>query len=536
MTYTVVDKINEGEFKTKEFSLPPKWKRYLDIVLEREKYRENFYLFCRDVLGYKEMNDEHRQLCSILQDEPLYTLILMPRYSYKSCIATVGKTLWDLSKNYDMRVLIYSDAASKAKAFLGDIKNHIMGKSGRSRFREVFGQWEVDPKKGKWNEEQVVIAYRRTAHKEPSVDTGGIETSKAAFHYDKIIFDDIVTDVNVTTKAQMDKTAECYKKALSLLKPGGSVLMLGTRWDYGDLYGRIIAENKETQLFTIHIRDAEDRNTEGQLLFDSIGLTRAFLDRQRREQGSRLYSCLYRNEPTDDETAIFKAKDFAFEEAVGGKDLYVTCTIDPAGEGEDFTAITVVGTDHEMNMHLLDIINAHLLPSQMIDKIINLNYKYKFKMLGIETNFYRGMLKLELDNKIMAEHQTDPKTFPLFGTQEFLASSRRGENKFSRIRALQPYHERGAIKFPGKQIELLSGAYSELAYQMLQFPNAAHDDVLDSLAYHLPLIRKGGLAKKKEPPVNTPAWLEKQAYLSELKHMNRLPRRLRGNVAPLSLS
>ena len=187
-------------------------------------------------------------------------------------------------------------------------------------------------------------------------------------------------------------------------------------------------------------------------------------------------------------------------------------------------------------MHILDIINEKLQPSEIVDKVITLHTKYEFKMFGIETNFFRGMLKLELERRVRSEHSENPTKFPLFGIHEFLAASRRGENKHSRIRGLQPYHEKGAIKFPGTRLELLKGAFSELAFQMLQFPNAAHDDILDSLAYHITLIRKGGVAKKKELPYRSPAWLELQAYQEEMGRRNSLPRRLRGYIAPLSLS
>jgi len=506
-----------------------------DVWIARDTYRRDFYKFCYEVLGYKDMNSEHRELCSFIVSRGLYKLVLMPRFTFKSCIATVGYTLWRLAKDYNYRVLIYSDAATKAEGFLGAIKNHISGKVANSRFRDVFGHWEVDPKQGKWNESQVVIGYRQTAHAEPSIDTGGIETSKIGFHYDLIVFDDIVSDKNITTKAQMDKVADCYKKALSLLKPGGEILMVGTRWHFGDLYGRLLAENRENRLFETFIRKSFD---EGKYLFDNIGecsLTKERLDLLKRQQGSYVWSCLYQNSPVDDETATFKARDFAFGD-VKPTDLYITATIDPAGQGEDLTAITVLGCDHKMDMYILDITNQKMSPSEMIDKVISLHFKYKFKIFGIETNFFRGMLKMELERRTQAEHQENPKEFPLFGIHEFLASSRRGENKHSRIRGLQPYHERGALKFPGRQLELLKGAHSELAYQMLQFPNAAHDDILDSLAYHLPLIRAGGVAKKKDVPYMSPAWVEKEAFKDEMKNRNTLPRRLRRHMAPLTFS
>ena len=157
-------------------------------------------------------------------------------------------------------------------------------------------------------------------------------------------------------------------------------------------------------------------------------------------------------------------------------------------------------------------------------------------MFGVETNFFRGTLKGELEQRRNKEHQDNPKNFPSFGIQEFKASRKTGEGKYQRICALQPYHERGAIKFQGKNLETLQGTQSELAYQMLQFPNSAHDVILDSLAYHLDLIRKGGLVKKKKAPWSSPAWFEREQQKKELGYNRLRPRRARQWVAPLAFS
>ena len=495
-----------------------------------KRYENDFHLFCDEVMGFSDMNSEHKALCKFLSTKSLFKLTLMPRYTFKSCICTVGYSLWRMMRDPNIRILIYSDATSKAQGFLTSIKNYIEGKAGK--WRHYFGNWETDSKKGKWNESMILTSFRTHAQAEPTIETAGIETSLVGRHYDLIIFDDIVSDKNVTTKEQMDKVEECYQKALSLLRPGGDVIMVGTRWHFGDLYGRLIAENEKVPNFLFH----RNSGFNDKLLFESCGLTKEFLDKQRREQGSYIFSCLYENSPTDPETAVFKKNYFSFYGDVKGDDLYVTATIDPAGKGKDFTAITVVGTDCNMDMFILDAINKHLQPNDIADEIVRLHRKWKIKRLGIETNFYRGMLRYELDMRRNEEHKEDPVGFPLFGLEEFKASSKVGEGKHNRIMALQPYHERGSLKFPGTKFELLEGAFSDLAYQLLQFPYSTHDDLIDSLAYHVSLIRRGGVVKKKELPKFSAAWLERKT-IDEQAHRNRhLPRRLRKNIPNYSLS
>ena len=487
--------------------------------------------FCKTILGFGDLNHIHSDLCRELEFNYPCILVLMPRYSFKSSICTIGYPLWKLIRQPNYRILIYSDASTKAQGFLSSIKAHIEGSVENSFFSSQF-KWFDDKK---WNESQIIIKARTNSFPEPSIDTGGIETSKVGMHYDEIIFDDIVSDKNVTTKEQMDKVAECYKRSLSLLKPGGKIKIVGTRWHFGDLYGRLIAENDTKRNFKIIVIDGEEDKTYGLYPFSNIGLNKAFLDEQRSKQGSYVFSCLYRNNPVDPETAVFKTTDFSFYGEVDPKGLYITATCDPAGEGEDFTAITVVGTDDKMDMYILEIVNEHLQPSEIIKQIIRLHYKYTFNMFGLEENFYRGMLRQELERKL-TEERSENERFKCFGVHEFKATAKRGEGKHNRMMGLQPYHERHALKFPGRRLELLEGNFSTLFYQMIQFPNASHDDILDSLAYHLPLIRRGGLVKMSDIPYHSPAWLERQSRDAEVGMNNLLPRRYRKRIAELTFS
>lgn len=500
----------------------------------RQTYEKDFHLFCKDVMGFSDMNSEHEELCKFLQRKSLFKLVLMPRYTFKSCVCTVAFSLWNMFKNPNTRILIYSDATSKAQGFLTSIKNHIEGKAGKWRF--YFGNWETDSKKGKWNESMILTDFRTQAQAEPTIETAGIETSLVGRHYDLIIFDDIVSDKNVTTKEQMDKVAECYRKALSLLRPGGQVVMVGTIWHFGDLYRRLIVENEGVPNFLFHRNSGYYDDT---LLFESCGLTKEFLDKQLREQGSYLFSCLYENNPVSAESAIFKSDNFSFYGAIKPTDLYITGTLDPAGEGKDKCGLTVVGTDHKLTLHILEAIGKQLKPSEMIDLIIALNYRFKFNIFGLETIFFRRMLRGELQRRIFKEHQENPGSFSLFSIEEFDSSSRHGKGKFTRMMALQPYHERGAIKFPGDRIENLKGGFSDLAHQMLQFtpdhlpePN----DLLDSLADHIPLIRKGGVVKKQELPRYSGAWLERKSINEQANRNRHLPRRLRKRLPSYSFS
>jgi predicted phage terminase large subunit-like protein len=506
----------------------------LEDIRTHIRAQEDYLFFLTDILGYQK-NEEfeyhdltpiHKKLCKVIEEtKKRFILVLMPRYSFKSGVVTVGHGLWSLVKNSKTRILIYSDSAMKAEGFLQGIKNHILGTAPNSKFRKYYPRWETDAHKGLWNNSQILISSRKQALLEPSVDTGGIESSKIGMHYDWIYFDDIVSDLNTTTKFQMDKVYDCFKKSLSLLTPKGKVVVIGTRWHYGDAYAKIIEENKILNDFEIFVIDAEEKNEDGTLVFESIGLDRKFLDYQRIKQGSYLYSCLYRNSPVDNETALFKVTNFRFykPEKDFHKELFITGALDPAGEGEDFSAITIVGTNNHKQMYVLDAVNDHLSPSQLIFQVIRLNYKWGFNKFIIEKNFFKGLFEGELRKVINEEAKNS--NFKNFSVEEI--TSTMAARNHTRILSLQPFHERGDLYFPGENINKVENNIEQLIHQMTSFTidgsKSPHDDLLVSLSFHVEFIRQGGSIIEEKFPKTSAAWFEEQQYQSLMKRNRFLP-------------
>jgi len=509
-------------------------------VQVRRRYRQDFAAFCREVLDYADLLPAHDALCRWMQAQAESPkLVLMPRYSFKSSICTIGYALWCLLRDPNERILVYSDTTEKAEGFLLEIKNHILGLTKGGGFRALTHDqpWDVDPQVATWNQSAIVIRARTQAAREPSVDTAGIETSKVGMHYDRILFDDIVSDKNVTTREQMEKVRACYTTSLSLLKPGGDLVMVGTRWHFGDLYGWILDENRRCARWQVHLRKADEG---GQYPFAPIGLTPAFLAQKRLEQGSRLHSVLYQNEPVDDETATFKASDFRFyrpaDVPIG---LFITCCLDPIppheGTAGDDAALTVVGTDHELTLYVLDLVAGRLQPSEQIEAILQLHATWGLQVVGVETNAFQKVMRRDLEYRIQQERRKNPH-FRFFQVEEFSGVSL--PNKELRIRGLQPYHERGALRFPGESVEQLTGHYATLAWQMLQFPHAAKDDLVDSLAGHIRIHRAGTQTPvRTELPHGSAAWFEREVWLKDhLKTIRRMPRWQRPRLPQLAFS
>ena len=121
-----------------------------EIIQTHVKAQDDFFYFCREILGYKkddtyeykDLTPTHGELARFLESQERKSkIILMPRYSFKSGMVTVGWTLWRLVLNPNLRILIYSDQATKAQGFLRGVKNHIEGRSPNSKFREFYPEW-----------------------------------------------------------------------------------------------------------------------------------------------------------------------------------------------------------------------------------------------------------------------------------------------------------------------------------------------------------------------------------------------------------
>lgn len=217
-------------------------------------------------------------------------LIQMPRGTFKSSIVTIGFTLQYLLNDGDARVLIDSETYSKAKNFLAEIKGHLEdNKKFRDIFKYIHGVYPDENKKDpsvRWTDGAVDLSCRKKKRKEASITCSGIDRSINGMHFDLIIADDLHSEKNVTTKDQIEQTIDHYKLCFSLLDPGCPMIVIGTRWDYQDLY-QYMLEN-ERHRYNIIIRKAiED---DGSLLFPER-LTEQFLEETKKIQGNYIFSC-----------------------------------------------------------------------------------------------------------------------------------------------------------------------------------------------------------------------------------------------------
>ena len=478
--------------------MSPKRKQLLaEIELRRRQALADFYFFDKYVLGYDKMTENvHGPFCKFLQKEvphgkgeQVTKLILMPRGSFKTVCGTVGYTLWRLANDPNLTVLIANEKLDKAKNFLKEIKGHI---EENERFKILFGDWSCAKKVGKkWSETRIDIAVRKLTSAAPSVEVSSVESSETGKHVDLLICDDLVGASNITTPEQMDKVIEYYKDLGAVLKPGGEMIMIGTRWDYRDLYQYVMDVKKQLgDLANIEVMIKSAHNPDGSLFFPEE-LSEQFLAVQRVKMGHYFHSCQYENNPVNKDNAMIKKENIlkwnyktSDEDVVRGVFHIDKRIID---EFPHYVTIDLAHTDNKRSDSTAIVVNAvnpvsgkwfvrHYEefkttdPLKIVERIFAIHSEYKDILTwGIEKNNYGQWLQGPLEDEMRRRNiWLNIEPIGHYGNQG---------NKALRLRSLSPRFGFRNCYIREDMIELEDQLLS-LTYDGPR----GHDDLLDAFA------------------------------------------------------
>lgn len=437
------------------------------------------------ISGTLDPLDVHNALSDKFDPALNQLLLLMPRGTFKSSVVTIGLSLQMILNDPDCRILIDSETFAKAKAFFAEIKGHL---EGNEHFREVyftlFNSYPDAKKRDQlWSDSQLNISARKRQRKEATISCGGVDVTKNGMHYDLIIMDDLHSEQNTANKEQIEKVRQHYVLAYSLLDPGKPLIVIGTRWDYNDVYQHIL--DNEIDNFNVLARSAY--NPDGTLFFPER-LTEAFLEKTKKTQGSYIFSCQYLNSPVDDETATFKRSLLVRTpwELVRDQPMNWYLSVDPSYEGtySDYAALVIAGMNHQRDIYVRHVLRQKMTYSQIIDAIFDLYNRYPgIKQILLETIAAQKSIMYELNN----EQKRRGTWLPLTEIRS------RTKSKEERIRALAPFYEFGHI-FHVRECPQLD----DLEYELIHFPKGTHDDCIDALATVLEVARPSGNAERAE--------------------------------------
>ncbi len=167
----------------------------------------------------------------------LFGQILAPRDHGKTEQLTIGRVLWEIGKNPNLRIKIACEAEDLAHKIISRISATIMR---NERYKEVFPNIRPSPV-GSWTKSQLTVE-RTEDHKDPSIEGAGVLTSSTGGRADLIIFDDIAGLRNTLYFPRMREQVKeaFYSNWLNLLHgPKARWFLIGTPWHVQDIIWEI---------------------------------------------------------------------------------------------------------------------------------------------------------------------------------------------------------------------------------------------------------------------------------------------------------
>ncbi len=521
----------------------------------RWKARTDLGFLCKEILGYPDVNAEgiHAPIVNILQKFPLpnkeqftendqivngqwvykplqrmtslpgkrRALILDPRGWLKTTINAQSHSIQWIINYPDIAIQIFQSNLEKAEMILGEIKRHFQY---NTMFRQLFPEHcpfkSIDDfgTKGKFTTK---ARNRGITRKEETLMTSSIDAGTAGIHVDVMKFSDIVEPGNIGTPEQMDGVYKSFVMAENLLVgPNYWIDVEGTRYSFGDAYGRIIDSEKtvpaEKKMWNIHVRgcykkDVENpkftpeelelpdkKNEKGESIPHWLDVERGFTFdhfEAKRRIDPFIFSTQQLNSPAGglDGKAIFPVEKGKYPIMISRKNFnenvrvaYYVATIDTAytkTERSNHSCITIAAFADNGKVYVNEIIHGKFLPDELTTKICELTAPCD--ALKIKRPFYYGTklksIKIEKTGFVvglMVGLNSYQHMKGVYLPIELLPSRDTNMRKEERIQtALQPFYTSGRLIF----LDDIK-PWDQLLRELREFPMSQHNDILDTIS------------------------------------------------------
>lgn len=408
-------------------------------------------------------------------------LDLWARGHFKSTIITFAKTIQDILVDPNLTFGIFSDVNKVAKPFLKQIKRELESNQRlKSHFPDIlYDRPEVESPQ--WNETDGIIVRRTANKKEATVEAYGlVDGQPIGRHFDRLIFDDVVTPETVGTPDSRAKVLERVQLASNLGSTKYEMRFIGTRYHVADAYQWIIDNNVAQAVRTYPA--THNGRPDG----DPVFLTREALAQKRKEMGPFVFGAQMLMNPLADSIAGFDREWIRWWPGKVRDNLNIYILVDPSsGKRQndnklDFTSMWVIGAGPDGKIYVLDHVRDRLNLPQRIRALFELVLEYKPIRVGYES------YGLQADVSAM-EMEQERKNFRF----DIVELGGRLEKR-RRILKMVPWFEQGKILLPAhlpQKIDSMGRAYNPIQKFIAEeygiYPLVEHDDGLDGLARFL---------------------------------------------------
>jgi len=477
--------------------LRPLAQAYQDAVT-RELGQVDFMTFVKTMWPNFISGDHHALMATkfeeIASGKTKRLIINMPPRHTKSEFASYLLPAWYLGKFPSKKIIQCSNTADLAVGFGRKVRNLVDG--------DVYPK--IFPNVALRSDSKAAGRWSTNANGEYfAIGVGGTVTGKGA---DLLIIDDPHSEQEASLAAGdpsvFDKVYEWYTSGpRQRLQPGGSIVVVMTRWSKRDLTGKICQAmvDRDGDEWEIISLPAIKRNEKP--LWPEFWSYEE-LDKLRIELPLSKWQAQYQQDPTSEEGALVKREWWkAWDQERPPQCHYVIQSWDTAftkSERADYSACTTWGVfflnenEEDPNIILLDA------------------FKERMEFPTLKERAYDMYKDWEPDSFIVeAKASGAPLIFELrrmgIPVQEFTPT--RGNDKISRVNSVSDLFASGKVWAPRKRWA------EEVIEELAAFPNSDHDDLVDSTTQALLRFRRGGfLVLPSDEPDEPKEFRRKKGY------------------------
>ena len=445
---------------------------------ERDKLQGEFLEFVRHVWPSFIAGSHHKifaeKLERVAKGELKRLIVNMPPRHTKSEFASYLFPAWVMGRDPHTKIIQATHTAELAVGFGRKVKNLLDSEI----YRDVFPEIELarDAKaSGRWSTNEGGEYY--------AVGVGGALAGRGA---NLCIIDDPVSEQDALSPTALDGIYEWYTSGpRQRLQPGGSIIIVMTRWSIRDLTAKVLqkqaeggADQWEVVEFPAIFPDTDN------VLWPEFW-SRDELEGVRASIPVSKWNAQYLQNPTAEEGAIIKREWWNVWEADAPPPCeYIIQSYDTAftkSERADYSAITTWGIFYpdegdEPAIILLDAEKGRWEFPELKDAALRLYKDYEPDMVLIEQKASGTPLTHEMRQ---------------MGIPVSAFTPGRGADKFSRMNACAPVFESGMVWSPESRWA------EEVIEECASFPNGEHDDLADSMTQAILRFRQGGFIRTR---------------------------------------
>ena len=399
-------------------------------------------------------------------------IINMPPRHTKSEFASVYFPAWIIGKFPKLKIMQVSHNTELAVRFGSKVRNII----DSPEYKQIFGDVKLreDSKaKGRWETNQGGEYY--------AAGVGASITGRGA---DLLIIDDPHTEQDSMSDIAMERAYDWYTSGpRQRLQPGGSILLVMTRWAEDDLTGRLLKAQTEPKADTWRQISFPAILGSGNPVWPEYWELEE-LEKIKASVPIRNWSAQYMQEPTSEEGAIIKREWWQPWEKESIPNLvHVIQSYDTAfskKETADYSAITTWGVFFP---------EEGGAPQVMLLDAIRGKYDFpELKVVELDVYKYWEPETVIIEQKASGEPLT--QEFRRMGIPVVPFTPAKGNDKYARVNAVAPLFESGAVWYPHGE-KFADDVIDECA----SFPHGANDDYVDSTSQALLRYRQGNFVE-----------------------------------------